>query len=187
MSKNNIKKEIVIFLLIMRMVSCNAFGVRAGSFTIVGPGGGGAMYHATINPREPNEVLVACDMTGAYISHDGGHSWRMFNLRSTVRFFSFDPLEPRTIYADTQAFWRSTDHGESWKLVCPMPSTVRNVRMSSDHADEIIVADPNPVGEIVAFAIDPADSNTLVAGAVKEGKAAVFLSKDKGGIWEKMR
>jgi photosystem II stability/assembly factor-like uncharacterized protein len=187
MLKNNTRKEIVILLLAVAMVSCNARVVRADNFTIVGPGGGGAMYHATINPRDPNEVLVACDMTGAYISHDGGHLWRMFNLRGTVRFFAFDPMEPRTIYAGTQVLWRSTDDGESWKLVWPIPSTVRKVLMSSDHADEIIVADPNPVGEIVAFAIDPADSDTLVAGAVKEGKAAVFSSKDKGGTWQKMR
>ena len=57
------------------------------------------MYHATISPHDPSEVLVACDMTGAYMSHDGGHSWRMFNLRGTVRFFVFDPLSAHTIYA----------------------------------------------------------------------------------------
>jgi len=51
--------------------------VRASEFHIVGPGGGGAMFHPTVDPRDTNEVLVACDMTGAYISHDGGRSWRM--------------------------------------------------------------------------------------------------------------
>ncbi len=57
--------------------------------------------------------------------------------------------------------------------------------MSSDHADETIVAEPNPLGQIVALAIDPADSKMLVAGAVKDGKAAVFISKDDGGTWAK--
>jgi photosystem II stability/assembly factor-like uncharacterized protein len=184
---HNISKQIVMSLGLVAAICLASLTARANNFTIVGPGGGGAMYHATISPHDPSEVLVACDMTGSYISHDGGRSWRMFNLRGTVRFFAFDPLRAHTIYAGTQALWRSTDDGESWKMVWPIPSTVRNVRMNSDHADETIVADPNPMGEIVALAIDPADSRILVAGAVKEGKSAVFLSKDAGGTWERVR
>jgi len=145
------------------------------------------MFHATVSPHDPNEVLVACDMTGSYISHDGGKSWRMFNLRGTVGFFAFDPLQPHTIYAGTQGLWRSTDDGQSWNLVWPKPSAVHGIRMNSDHADEIFVAEPNALGQIVAFAIDPADSHTLVAAGVKEGKAALFVSKDSGNTWEKSR
>ncbi len=157
----------------------------AGGFTVVGPGGGGAMFHATISPHDWKEALIACDMTGSYITHDGGQSWRMFNLRGPVKFFAFDPLRSDTIYAGTEALWRSNDDGESWRLIWPVPATVRGVRMSSDHADETIVAEPNPMGQVVALAIDPADSKTLVAGAVKDGKAAAFISKDDGGTWSK--
>jgi photosystem II stability/assembly factor-like uncharacterized protein len=144
------------------------------------------MFHATISPRDPNEVLVACDMTGAYISHDGGRSWRMFNLRGTVGFFAFDPLHAHTIYAGTQDLWRSTDDGESWKLVWPRPSTISGIRMSSDHSDETLISDSNSMGSIVALAIDPADSKTLFAGSVKDGKAALFLSTDDGLAWRKI-
>ncbi len=83
------------------------------------------MFHATISPHDAKEALIACDMTGSYITHDGGHSWRMFNLRGPVKFFAFDPVEPSTIYAGTEALWRSTDDGESWKLLWPLPATVR--------------------------------------------------------------
>jgi photosystem II stability/assembly factor-like uncharacterized protein len=187
MQKHNIRKELVILFALITTTCLGFPTARADDFTVVGPGGGGAMFHATISPHDPNEVLVGCDMTGAYISHDGGRSWRMFNLRGTVRFFAFDPLDAHTMYAGTQALWRSTDDGESWKLVWPIASAVRNIRMSSDHADEVIVADPNPMGEIVAFAIDPADSHSLVAGAVKDGRSAVFISKDAGATWEKLQ
>jgi photosystem II stability/assembly factor-like uncharacterized protein len=159
--------------------------VRASKFAVVGPGGGGAMLHATISPHDENEVLVACDMTGAYISHDGGNSWRMFNLRGTVQFFTFDPLRPRVIYAANKALWRSADDGESWNLVWPKPSTADGVSMNSDHADETILSDSNPVGQIVALAIDPADSNILTAAAIKDSVATIFISKDSGRTWEK--
>jgi photosystem II stability/assembly factor-like uncharacterized protein len=187
MTKQNISKQMVMSLGLAAATCLTALTARADNFTVVGPGGGGAMYHATISPHDPSEVLVACDMTGSYLSHDGGHSWRMFNLRGTVRFFAFDPLQAHTIYAGTQALWRSVDDGESWTLVSPSPSKVRGVRMNSDHADETIVSDSNSMGEVVALAIDPADSRTLVAGSVKDGKAMVFLSKDAGSTWERVR
>jgi len=186
MSKRNIRKQSATILIFAAIVLFAIRSSRAGDFRVVGPGGGGAMYHATISPHDPSEVLVACDMTGSYISHDGGRSWRMFNLRGAVRFFAFDPIDPHTIYAGTQALWRSTDDGTSWNLVWPRPATVRDVLMATDHADETIVSDANPIGDIMAFAIDPADSRTLVAGSVKDGKAAIFLSHDAGASWEKL-
>src|SRR2546429_5817647 len=68
---------------------------RPGDFKVIGPGGGGAMFHPTVSPHNANTVLLNCDMTGAYISHDGGKSWRMFNLRGVVQFFAFDPKVPQ--------------------------------------------------------------------------------------------
>src|ERR1035438_10481278 len=112
----------------------SAFADRPGGFRVMGPGGGGAMFNPTISPHDPNTVLVSCDMTGSYITHDGGATWRMFNLRGEAHFFVFDPADPKTIYAGTGALWRSTDAGESWKLVYPKPSTIRGIRMNPDHA-----------------------------------------------------
>ena len=128
---------------------------RPGKFHIVGPGGGGAMFHPTISPHDPNTVLVSCDMTGSYISHDGGESWRMFNLRGVVQFFVFDPLDSKVIYAQADGLWRSEDSGVTWSLIHPKPSTLKEIRMNSDHADEELVAELNPLGTVTAMAVDP--------------------------------
>jgi photosystem II stability/assembly factor-like uncharacterized protein len=187
MKNQKIKQQFVMALSLAAAIFLPALNSRADGFTVVGPGGGGAMFHPTVSPRDLREVLVACDMTGSYITHDGGHSWRMFNLRGPVHFFAFDPNENRTIYAGNQALWRSTDDGTTWKLIWPRPSTVRGVRMSSDHSDESIMSETNPVGQIVSFAIDPANSRILVAASVQDNKAAVFVSEDAGSTWEKLR
>src|SRR5947209_2079786 len=164
-------------LILVLALSGLAFGVRPGDFKVLGPGGGGAMFNPTISPHDPNTVLVSCDMTGAYITHDGGQSWRMFNLRGVVHFFVFDPSDPKTIYAGTKALWRSSDGGETWNLVYPKASAVRGIRMNSDHADENILADPDPLGTILALAVDPDDHRVVYAGTAKDKQFPVFLSR----------
>jgi photosystem II stability/assembly factor-like uncharacterized protein len=108
----------------------------------------------------------------------------MFNLRDVVRFFAFDPVDPKTIYAGTQVLWRSTDRGETWNLVYPKAATIRGVRMNSDHADETVLAEPDPLGAIVALAVDPDDSHVLYVASKQEKKFAVFLSRDSGDSWK---
>jgi photosystem II stability/assembly factor-like uncharacterized protein len=100
---------------------------------VLGPGGGGAQFHPTVSPHDPNRVLVSCDMTGAYLTEDGGASWRMVNFGSTVRFFAFDERKKDVAYAQTTRLWRSEDGGRSWKPI--YPADARMV-IDGDHAEE---------------------------------------------------
>jgi photosystem II stability/assembly factor-like uncharacterized protein len=176
----NVGRQLILSLLL----ATAAFAVRPGDFKVLGPGGGGAMFNPTISPHDPNTVLVSCDMTGAYITHDGGQSWRMFNLRGVVRFFVFDPLDPKVMYAQASGLWRSSNAGETWKLVYPKPGKIKTIVMKSDHADETLVADPDPLGGITALAIDPTNSKVLYAAADKN-HPALFVSNDWGESWER--
>ena len=169
------------------LLSVAAQGQRPGDFKVIGPGGGGAMFRPTVSPHDPNTALIACDMTGAYITHDGGKSWRMFNLRGVVEFFVFDPKDAKVIYAEANGLWRSQDGGENWNLIYPKPSTVKGVQMNSDHSDEEILSDSNALGEMTAMAVDPADSKTLyvAAGDRKKHTSSFFISHDGGENWTK--
>ena len=174
-------------LVLIFLLSTSGTEPRPGDFKIVGPGGGGAMFHPTISPHDTNTVLIACDMTGSYISHDGGNTWRMFNLRGVVRFFVFDPQDAKTMYAQADGLWRSQNSGDTWALVYPKPSALKEIKMSSDHSDEDLIAQPNPLGNITAMAIDPEDSRMLyvVAGDKKKSEAGLFVSRDLGESWTK--
>jgi photosystem II stability/assembly factor-like uncharacterized protein len=156
-------------------------GERRGNFVVIGPGGGGAMFNPTISPHDLNTVLISCDMTGSYITHDGGRSWRMFNLRGRVKFFAFDPKNSETLYAETIGLWRSQNGGRTWELLYPKPSSVKGIQMNSDHAEETIMAEPDPLGSITALAIDPDDSRTLYVSASK----GLFVSHDWGETWRR--
>ncbi|MGC8792474.1 MAG: hypothetical protein ACP5U2_03680 [Bryobacteraceae bacterium] len=155
---------------------------RQDAWRILGPGGGGAQFLPTISPHDPRRVLVACDMTGSYISHDGGDSWRMFNLRGTTRFFVFDPVEPETIYVYGIGLWRSIDAGATWSLVFPDPATITGVLMPDDHASVTIYASGRPAPRMTAFAVDPADSRTLYSAM----DGALQISRDWGVTWNRV-
>jgi photosystem II stability/assembly factor-like uncharacterized protein len=161
---------------------------RYDQWRVLGPGGGGAQFMPTISPHDPNHVLVGCDMTGSYVTDDGGGSWRMFNLRGRTHFFSFDPAAPGTIYDQGIGLWRSTDAGASWNLVYPAPANVTGLVMPDDHADVRIMTTEGPAPAVLALAIDPADSRKMLAAFASDRRTAQLrASADWGGSWTDVR
>ncbi len=186
-------KRLLIALVILLVALCGltfqstrshpAFNAKGG-WQIIGPGGGGAQFLPTISPHDPNTVLVACDMTGAYITHDGGQTWREFNLRTRVDSFAFDPVDPKTIYAGASGLFRSEDGGERWHLIFPSPASGVTERMVGDHSEHSFVSGDNwPGGAIQAIRIDP-DRPEHIFIAIKSGSLRVFSSADRGKSWK---
>ena len=64
---------------------------------------GGGMFAPAISPAGPNLMMLNCDMSAAYLSEDGGRTWRMIHhaqLRSdTACRPAFHPTDPNIIYA----------------------------------------------------------------------------------------
>ena len=150
---------------------------EAARWRVIGPGGGGAQFFPTISPHDAQRVLVACDMTGSYVSNNAGASWRMFNLRDKANFFVFDPVEKDTMYAEAGGLWRSTDAGVRWELVYPSAAAVQGLEMGDDHASVNIVAKPAPK-KITALAIDRA-----LYASMDDG---LYRSDDRGESWTKI-
>jgi photosystem II stability/assembly factor-like uncharacterized protein len=143
------------------------------------------MFYPAISPHNPNLVLVACDMTGAYISEDGGNSWRIFDLRHPVAFFAFDPADPKVIYAGAGVLWRSADGGKTWALMYPSPKSVKGLIMPDDHASPIVETSKGPAEAVTALAADPADPKILFLAAGRQGRTALYVSSDRGATWQR--
>ncbi len=139
-------------------------------------------------------------MTGAYVTRDGGSSWKMFNLRTTVLDYEFDPTNPEVVYAANSGLYRSEDGGTAWKLIYPAPADIAEEVMAGDHANHsFITKDGNSFGTIQIVRVDPADGNRIfigkrpqrvfsAAGAPRESDngSAILYSADRGANWTKL-
>src|SRR5580658_4468660 len=114
-------------LLIIKLLLCLALGYsQPATFNYHGLGGGGAQYAPAINPVNPAEIYVACDMSGLYHSVDTGNSWNLISWQqvqashpSRVQYTN----SPNTRYCmsfDNNSgngyATKSTDGGNTWTL-----------------------------------------------------------------------
>jgi photosystem II stability/assembly factor-like uncharacterized protein len=170
---------VLAILLFFTTLASYAQGTGANSWKIVGPGGGGTMIAPTISPHDSQLVVEHCDMTGGYITHDNGQSWRLFNLRSVIDVFAFDPADPKVVYAGNAALWRSSDSGRTWKMFFPSPARNTVEHQIGDHSNYSLTSgDPvYPGGDITAIAIAPGSPKRIYLAFRSRGHSAV----DAGG------
>src|SRR6266542_3776630 len=166
-------------LVVAAALALTASAPGEDRWRVIGPGGGGALFHPTVSPHDSRIALVACDMTGSYVTTDAGGRWRIFNLGRPAQFFLFDPVDPRVIYAKAGAIFRSSDGGTTWARF--FPTAVVKMTMSGDHATPTLHVARGPRGDIGAMAIDPGDSRVLYLAI----DSALWTSPDGGATWHK--
>jgi photosystem II stability/assembly factor-like uncharacterized protein len=167
MMKSNAQGGLWIAIAWLVAVSASAGeNSRAHRWEPVGLTGGGGMFAPAISPVDPRVMMLNCDMSGAYITRDGGQNWSMIHqnqLRSSTRCRpAFHPTDGRVIFAaEAGAGMKvSRDGGEHWTPVRGAPA--------------------NLMGEI---AIDPGHPVRMMAGDA----SAVGLSNDGGATWRPCR
>ncbi|MEA2064556.1 MAG: hypothetical protein U9P14_12705 [Gemmatimonadota bacterium] len=187
----------VCFLLVFASSSPGQMDRNIKGWQRLGPGGGGSHFVCTVSPHDPDFVFSRCDMTGAQVTYNGGRTWRMFNLRTVIDDFEFDPNDPNTVYASNTGLYRSENRGETWRLIYPDPKNIVAEHMVGDHSDQgFETVDGMPGGHITQVRVDPADSRHLFIGlapprrlnepgppVIKGNSVRVLVSKDRGASW----
>jgi photosystem II stability/assembly factor-like uncharacterized protein len=147
-----------------------------------------------VHPSNPDLVYVAAlghafgpnEMRGVYRSRDGGKTWDRIlfaNRDSGAVDLTFDPSNPRILYASTwrfrrgpyffesggegSALWKSTDGGDTWK--------------------ELSMNKGMPKGTLGIIGVSVSPSNPQNVYAIVEAKdGGVFRSHDGGDTWTKV-
>ncbi|OGG02817.1 MAG: hypothetical protein A3F83_06950 [Candidatus Glassbacteria bacterium RIFCSPLOWO2_12_FULL_58_11] len=188
----------------------HAASVTADSWSVIGPGGGGGIFLPTISPFDSKIMLTHCDMTGAYISYDGGEKWRMFNLWNVPTDFEFDPVEANTIYASVKGslysedrgsglslLYRSEDQGKRWRIIFPLVDNalpLDNLQSRDLLPSQVVPGTPD--GSIDKVEVDPLDNRIIYLGLsplvdyISDGSGGpskspqLVISTDRGASWK---
>lgn len=158
---------------------------RFDEWAYTGAGGGGAMFNPAVSPHNDQMAFVSCDMTGSFVTYNGGESWRMFNLFSPVDFYEFDPVDPDVVYANSVALFKSTDRGATWSLFYPAPSEINGIVSKGDHASVRLVTKDTSRRVVLALSIDPVEPERLYAAIEINRLTALYISDDGGAKWNK--
>ncbi len=181
-----LRKGYLPLVLAFALLSAGGSG-NSVRWKIVGPGGGGSMFHPAISPHDPNLAVLNCDMTGVYITKDGGASWRELNLRTTVGAFGFDPAHPNILYAGSDGIFRSDDRGDTWRLVFPDPKTAQD-RMVGDHGDHYFYSTdpiwPGIGAGVQAIRVDPDNADRIYVAIAWWDALRLYYTQDGGQSWQ---
>jgi photosystem II stability/assembly factor-like uncharacterized protein len=151
----------------------------------IGPGGGGATFFPTFSYTNPDTFLVRCDMTGSYLTNDGGNSYQQINFTGAASCFAFDPNNSKTMYIASSTLNKSNDGGKTWARIFPLKSNIKSEQFIGDHAELVIETTDSTLytngDEINSVRVDPDNSSTLYFSL----GSAFFYSFDGGQTWAK--
>jgi hypothetical protein len=123
-----------IFLCACRADEAKPQTGNISGWSKLGPGGGGATFFPTFSYKTEKEFLVRSDMTGSYLTKDGGESYRQINFPNGASSFAFDPHDTTTIYIGSSFLNRSTDGGKTWEQIFPVKEEIVSEKFEGDHA-----------------------------------------------------
>jgi hypothetical protein len=152
----------------------------------IGPGGGGSTFIPTFSYHSPDNFLVRCDMTGAYLSRDGGISYNQINFANGSACFAYDPNDSATIYIGSTGLNKSADGGKTWIQIFPQKSDIESEKFFGDHSELELKTDcrslyVNEAGKIESIRVDPVTSNSLYFTM----GSWFFYSTDAGQSWKR--
>jgi hypothetical protein len=157
-------------------------------FTPRGIGGGGALFFPTINPSDPNDFYVSCDMSELFHSSDQGLSYSVMPFTelsvsniSTYEFTS-NPLIAYCSYNDGNNTFpvKTNDGGSTWTTINAYDlgnyGSVYGMKANPARSDQFIVG---AYGDIL-ISNDGGTSFSLVKHASNMG-AGIILG---GVVWD---
>jgi photosystem II stability/assembly factor-like uncharacterized protein len=139
---------------------------------------GGYVSALIVDPRDADVAYAGTRENGLFKTEDGGDAWRLVGPRSewfrvntltSVTTLTFEPRNPRVIYAGfTRGVYRSRDGGATWQ-----PAGLRRVYLT-------------------ALAVDPKHPQTIYAGSYEEEEpdivtGHIFKTTDGGASWRRTK
>lgn len=180
------------------------------TFTLLKGVDGESVRGLALAPSDANRV-AAGTLSGVFLSHDGGDTWRRITPRGhpdlrNVESLAFDPADPNVLYAGTwHLVWKTSNGGAAWAPAHDgmiddsdvMTLTIGRGRPRAMYATACtgiyrlgeseprwtkLRGIPYSSRRTRAFAIGRDDADLLLAGTTE----GLWVSEDAGGSWWRM-
>ncbi len=150
----------------------------AVEWNVLGPGAGGGVFIPSVSPFDTSLVFAKGDMTGDFVTYDGGNSWKSFNLMSVVQAYEYDPDDPNVVYAASRGYlydedrgsglsmlYRSDNKGKTWKVIYPDINKIKPLeKLQSQSFLPSGLVSGIPDGSIDIIKTDPDDNKKIYLG-----------------------
>ncbi|WP_372934852.1 sialidase family protein [Mariniphaga sediminis] len=152
----------------------------------LGPGGGGSTFIPTFSYHSPDNFMVRCDMTGSYLTKNGGASYQQINVPNGATAYAFDPKDANKIYIGSNVLKYSADGGKNWEQIFPSKEDVIREEYIGDHANYQVKTNEKSLygaefKRIKTICVDPE-----IAGAIYFSMGSFFYySSNAGKSWHK--
>lgn len=150
----------------------------------LGPGGGGATFIPTFSFHNPNDFLLRCDMTGSYLTKNGGESYQQINYANGAGAYAYDPKDSNIVYIGSATLNRSVDAGKTWEIIFPKRNEISKEVYMGDHASYQLETTKGSLyenGGISNIRVDPVRKGALYFSI----HHFFFYSADGGNTWKK--
>ncbi|MDE6292994.1 MAG: hypothetical protein K2L88_00025 [Clostridiales bacterium] len=161
--------------------------------TVLGIGGGGAVFTPEISPFNANDMAVSVDMGGVYISHNAGEKWSRKNLDGQVLTAYFDPTRKNAVYAGGSGLYRSLDNGDNFELFFPQKDDLLASLNNGENNMRYLYTRSGlyPTDKVVKdVLVAPKDSNNIFilmfSGSSSGLNGEIYETRDNGKTFEKI-
>lgn len=163
------------------------------SASVLGIGGGGAVFTPAISPFDANDMAVTVDMGGVYISHNAGNTWSRKNLNGQVLTVYFDPARRDVVYSGGSGLYRSVDNGDRFELFFPRKDDLTASLNNAENNMRYLYTRSGlyPTEKVVKdVAVDPENPDNVYILMFSGGGAGldgdIFATRDNGASFEKI-
>ncbi len=173
-----------------RQLAAQADPFASATWTAAGPQPAAAYYGSivysgratsiAVNPTDPNTAYLGTAGGGVWKTTDGGQTWNPLTdsqASLAIGAVAVDPNNPSTVFAGTgeadfsgdsyygEGLLKSTDAGSTWTLV------------------QTPFLNGNTTGSFASIAVQPGNSNVVLAGNVGVSNSGLWRSADGGTTW----
>lgn len=156
-----------------------AFGedLQTAAWLSSGPGGGGWMQAVVSSPEQPDMLWAGGDISGLFVSEDGGESWTMKPnglTNSNIHMLQVDPQQPGAV-------WLATAGGLFHYSHVTQTSTLVDQLPIEPFSDVVVV--PQPAGQTPHIYAALGIVRRIVSPVPADIAGGVYRSTDGGGTW----